>query len=593
MWPKHFATFARNLHPHYGWLTLLTLAAHGLLLLNDGVYTIDSWVQIALPFQQGGWERIWFHLSEWGRPFFAPLYWAFSYFPGWVYPIKVGMFALLWASALLIYEITRHVTDNRLDGLLVAGLATTFPAYQTQVVLVMVGHQFHYTLFLAGVWLWLRGLRRGGGLPWRVLALAVLGYAGLLASLLALFYAVFLLFAVWQAGWRFAPRAYIRFTLRNLDFAVLPFIVWALIGVVVRPPDSVGAGYYTPRLSADTLNTLRLTLQNSVLEPLNISLGILVAMPSAWLLVALVGSAVYARTEHLSGPPPPLATAGIALGLGSVFLLLGIVPYALLGFHTEPSGWLSRHALLIPLAMAILLSGATRVLPRRVQASLVSVLVLLFSLTMIQSYIDWQASWIKDRAILHDLATLEPPPATQYWVDDRYELVPELRHQLSLYPLMVHLWGAEVYSTTPGTAAASAVWGRMYYTQGVTPQSCQAVLTITPGDEPQRFNDPLGLTLRYYAFRAWGGAPLDSFLDNLLAVEIRPLLAPQASDCAAQAAYLQDQPGALADSPAAWGPYTAAVQSALAAERQLAHTRQSFRFAQTNSPFIYLVANHE
>jgi hypothetical protein len=102
---------------------------------------------------------------------------------------------------------------------------------------------------------------------------------------------------------------------------------------------------------------------------------------------------------------------------------------------------------------------------------------------------------------------------------------------------------------------------------------CQAILTIQRGPQPQSNRDTWGISLRYWAFKYLLPNRLENYLAQLVRVEIRPILAPQAQQCAPQAAYLQAHPQVAFSGAETWLDHLSVVNAILYLEGQ--HQRQN------------------
>ncbi len=128
----------------YGLLIALAVVAHGLLLLNDGIYWDDWYLYTAL--QQHNWPAIAL-LGQRGIPTDPFLYWIIGY-GGRVFAFKLVKFVAYTLVALLIYETC--LASRRLRrgaALAIAALALTYPGDETPVILMTVDYVLYYRSF--------------------------------------------------------------------------------------------------------------------------------------------------------------------------------------------------------------------------------------------------------------------------------------------------------------------------------------------------------------------------------------------------------------------------------------------------------------
>ncbi len=179
----------------WGALLLTTFAAHGLLLLNDGLYYDDLLTYHWL--KEGKWAVQFYSYNSTYRPIYALLQWMLTYLPLDInFQARVVNFLLIFVSASLVYRIGK---DTGLlssgESMLVAMFSIAYPAFQRYVSIGIIGYVFCYNLFLAGV-LWdICALRASSA--WKYYAYRFLSICALLFSLmhnsLLVFYFGFLL----------------------------------------------------------------------------------------------------------------------------------------------------------------------------------------------------------------------------------------------------------------------------------------------------------------------------------------------------------------------------------------------------------------
>ncbi|MDQ6801191.1 MAG: hypothetical protein M3041_10175 [Acidobacteriota bacterium] len=133
-----------NRRLHYALLLALAFLAHGLLLLNDGIYWDDSYLHFAL--SQHNWPSIAL-LGQRGIPTDPYLYWIIGY-GGRIFAFKLVKFLAITASSLLVYECciaSRRVPPAQ--ALAIAALSLTYPGDETPVILMTSDYYVYYAIF--------------------------------------------------------------------------------------------------------------------------------------------------------------------------------------------------------------------------------------------------------------------------------------------------------------------------------------------------------------------------------------------------------------------------------------------------------------
>jgi hypothetical protein len=96
---------------------------------------------------------------------------------------------------------------------------------------------------------------------------------------------------------------------------------------------------------------------------------------------------------------------------------------------------------------------------------------------------------------------------------------------------------------------------------------CQAILTIHQGPRPESYNDKLGLSARYFVFRYVLRNQLDDYLRDVTRLEFRRVLAPQATNCALQTAFLGEVSDDLFDPDQPYFQHTERIAAITRLER--------------------------
>ncbi len=136
---------------HLGIILFVTFAAHGLLLLNDGLYSDDFLTYHWL--KEGRWDVQFFAYNYSYRPIFALLQWILTYIPLDInFQARLVNFSFIFLAGCLVYGIgvkTRLLTP--VESLIVALLSLTYPAFQWHQNISQIGLAFCYSSFLAGI----------------------------------------------------------------------------------------------------------------------------------------------------------------------------------------------------------------------------------------------------------------------------------------------------------------------------------------------------------------------------------------------------------------------------------------------------------
>ena len=378
----------------YGLLIALAVVAHGLLLLNDGIYWDDWYLYTAL--QQHNWPAIAL-LGQRGIPTDPLLYWIIGY-SGRVFAFKLVKFVAYTFVALLIYEAC--LASRRLRrgaALAIAALALTYPGDETPVILMTVDYVVYYAIFWIAVLLGFLSEDRQRSTAAQI---------SLLCASIVCFLISFNLNSLLVFYFGFVIAV---FRLRKKDIVLisLPFVFWTARLLWFAPK-----GYFSSynRLDLTPGSLIRQTLQYTYFTGLVQANDILRGLLSAPLLFVAV--CILAYTFHSRIPFGIERATSKYLMLYSLFLaLLAILPYAAVRKAPNAAhGPNTRCEILLAVPIAIFIVAAIAFLFRTSNglsrpAFLTLMIVLTaFTVQTIHTYVSWQAEWAKERALIFSLA---------------------------------------------------------------------------------------------------------------------------------------------------------------------------------------------
>jgi hypothetical protein len=520
-------------------LFAVALAAHGLLLLNDGIYW-DDWI-IYPQLEDRDWASIHQVVHESGMtPINAGFLEAFAYSPLGVFTHKAAVFLLIVLLAWFVYLIAVEVGLPRLDALLIAVLTTVFPGFQDWVLLVTASSILDYVVFLAATFALLRAERVTGG-PRVVLRLAaVVGFIGSfsLSSLLVFYLGAFLLWAYVAKGSAPVERFVRERWPLGVVLAALPAVYWPLqrtffqpSGVYVEVNTFVGLDQIVYAFGQFFLNGIGYQLVQSATT--------LAVVPVLVLLVVLLAVGVWLWRRGSWMPPLPTLGWGM-VGFGLGLLLLAMIPYAAVGKYPWVHGWETRHDLLVSLPLAIVLVAVVRLALRSGAAAWagVGVLVLLavcFAAAGAEDYAALQARWAEDQGVMADLkANGNSGDYSVYWVRQRIQGPEDYYRFYEWSAMFERVYGNQTRvglderQYGPDFLGMTKFFEDRYNLAGFDPRGCQADMVITGSVATTH---PTQVGLRYVYLKLFDPAGLAAFENGLVSVKITPRTSSAATDC--------------------------------------------------------------
>jgi len=457
---------------HHMWVIVLTaILVHGLMLLNEGLYT-DSWIYF-LGRTSNHWDAVYGAYRNSSQPGSGLLFWIIGYFPDMIFAFRLLNFLAIIGSSLLIYQISYHSGYvTRLESLVIALVSLVYPAMQAMFYIGHVALIWNFFFFLA-VALAMRSKVETGnrGLYYRVASLIMLALSFNLNALLVFNYGFLLFLLIYmQRGRHYTPKQiFTRFLPDHLDYVLLPILI-RVITVRLFPQAGIyasGGGYNTVQLDVDlVLRIYKTFISKAIFSQFEQSFELIRDVP---LLIGLsVGVVVLTLMLLRQRNLPVFDWRGNSFaigGFGFILLMLGIFPYAAAGKVPAVSGTDSRHAMLIALPMALILIGAMRLLffrgenylRSRVGIAVIVIFMTAFSYSYVKSYLDFQARWVVDRSIMLNLGEIEKAQENTtiifndvFWLneqltanDDSYQYWTHLRRDWD--GMLEMLWGGRKY----------------------------------------------------------------------------------------------------------------------------------------------------
>lgn len=313
-------------------LGLLYLVAHGGILLIPNALYWDDWVLYRTDpeiifniFRQAG------AMFSWG----AYMHVAMLAVGPWLY--KILTFVLMFASGLILDLILRrHAAITAETRFFVVLLFLVLPFNMARVTLIAFGYTFCYLSFFLA---WLLMDR------YRVLAL-LLFFLSFNTNSMLVFYALPILDLMYRGGYFSSLRAVLMFGVRKIDFILLPF-VYFFVKVYYFSPSGAYIGYNENYDIKNIIPSAQSQYENLFNVDWHFGLSCIFAVFSFFLL----------RKIHLSFTEKSLNPRWL-LAVGFLAILLGAIPYWILGYIPIFNDWTSRHQLLLPLGCALVIVGA-------------------------------------------------------------------------------------------------------------------------------------------------------------------------------------------------------------------------------------------
>lgn len=314
-------------------LFVLYLIAHGGILLIPNAIYWDDWVLWSL--DSSGLIDF---AKEWGAFLKLTGYMNIAMLSIGPYIYRVLTFLLIFSSGVFLYRILQLQSwITKSSQLLIVMLYLVTPLYAARVSLSV----FIYTLclfFFFGAW-FLIGKNRFFSL--------LSFFLSFNTQSLLVFYMLPILDWYFREHKDYNFPQIIKWSVRHIDYLVLPF-VWFILKITFFKPFGFYEGYNE---QYGLINLIKApVLQLLDIFNLNMSLG--------FVLVGIVFSLLVCRFCGLyQESRPGNGQTKMNYVIGFIALISGLFPYWILGHVPTFTEWSSRHQLLMPLGVAILLSA--------------------------------------------------------------------------------------------------------------------------------------------------------------------------------------------------------------------------------------------
>ncbi len=524
-------------------VALVTGLAHCVLLVADGVFW-DDWIYVKA-LSENRMDIVDVKFAE-SAVFNAPYFYrALRHLPGPVFGSKVLAFAFLVTIALCTYWLarsTKRLTNT--ESAIVAIITGTFPAYQTAPLLVTAIYLLSATGWYVGTVMFRASqLSPRLRVPLRVAGLLTFFFIAFPTNSFLVFNYITLLLLFVMEKDTGTPRVKDapRFLLRNLDVVLSPFAFWVFKErFFPRFGDYEDYNRIRPNPAALVRHGIEF-LTTSIFANVNLALRQLMDRPALVLAVVAIVFFLWFRQKRADALSPESGWTSTHIALfGLIVLFAAIFPYAVVDKGPHLHGKASRHALLIGLPVGILCLAALRKFARAADDAIrpaglfvAAVAVFGFVLCDIDNAVQWQARWVKDRAIARTLSKM--PEAKQYsvfWVTDA-SIQPEYDHYSyhdwsNIFRLA---WGGQSHigldlMNSPASQLKDPTTRSDHYNlKDLDPTGPQATLVIHMKTLPEG-NSDYDYVTHYVGYKLTHSPRLDDYLGKLLWIEITPTDGP-------------------------------------------------------------------
>lgn len=523
-------------------IVLCVFLTHGLLIFNDGIYW-DDW--FVLDLAKKGWPQLYDGFDMWGLAPHAYLHWAMhliseDFTSHFVTPYKLVVFLITLLTTLLVFTLCKTSKAlPRFESLWIALLFVAFnPVKIWAASICTVYHALAIFLFLLAALivtsnsssLSLHSNQKH--LRWflRFSSLLTFYLSFHLMSLLV-FYFGFLGYWIFlenhmSIGDHNTAKRIFHFLKSRMDYVLLPFLFWG-VKILYFSPDA-DHSYYN-QFTLEPLLISKTFLEHIFyifFQEYNNALISVVNNPVSYLLVVFCLFSFIGKKFQESEAAHKILSTRSLFCYGVVLFALAIFPYVIVGKSPlVESGYYSRHTLLTPLPVAIMSVALSRAVSKywglKARVSVLAILLSGFIISTNANYLLWQARWIKNRSVMHNLSKEEVARRySKYIVVDEFK-IGQPYNELSEWQAIFHdLWGKK-----EGEVIYLEEFSNDFTTSNLRGQEgSQILIRIRKG----QYQDVRYAALKYCYFRLMNKKKMENLLDTFTRIEIKRSSPPNA-----------------------------------------------------------------
>lgn len=525
---------------HFIIIFAFTLLVHGIIMLNDGLYW-DGWVIDAWQ-RRKDWKTMKRFYSQVGMPLLYYQHKFMAYLPLRIHCYRLLAFICTFVSAFAVYLIASYFGSfTNPAALLLALLYLSYTGYHMNVdIVVGLQYTFPIAVFYSACFIALFSESQIGSAYWvlRTISLGMFFFSFTANSTLIYFFGFLALKALlYSQGNEISLANFINFTVRNIDYLLLPIIFW-FIKERYTPRHGSYANYNKPRLNRIQIDRgfrrlLRYGFEDSITRPIRFVIKnkvLLILLTIVILYLAFV-PADFLKHEVLS-----LFKGGIIVLFGFMLLILAGLPYILVGQPILPFGWGTKNSLLFPLPVALMQFGVMNIVLRDQAITPIAVfLIITNAIYLNYIYLLYLAVYVKNRSWLFNLSHYpEAESISVFQICDTHHLrgdqyIPSNEHKTAyLFYMFNWLWGdltrVGIYELVPRNSSYTSdeVLTELrnstidYAMTDVDINGSQARVIVKTGN----IQSPMKIALMYIQARYFVRLKMDWLLSNVTSFDV-------------------------------------------------------------------------
>ncbi|VVB88559.1 Uncharacterised protein [uncultured archaeon] len=386
----------------YFLILILYTFAHGLILLNGGIYW-DDWVLYNVD-KAITIDRFWQNGAIWVGYFHGFL----LSFENGIFLYRLSVFLAFFLSALFLNSILKNIREiDSTSRFFIVLFFALFPVNSARIALITVPYALSYFLFFLGFWV-VSKYSISKNIFLRFLSLPILFSSFFIKSLL-IFYCLVILYIIYnEKVYINSLASLMKGALKYIDFLLLPVVFWIIQSIYFVP-----YGFYQGynKLSLQdlwlplTYKSLSDSFNLSFIEVLKASLHSL----SPFILIIFVAILALVISKQKINYQEQNNKDIWLFAMGVLSFFIAVYPYIVTNHLPSLYDWNSRNQLLVPLGSSFILYYGIKIISNKLRVNvnvrilIYSVLILLFINANINNYIEYEKDWYKQLSLIENL----------------------------------------------------------------------------------------------------------------------------------------------------------------------------------------------
>lgn len=377
-------------------ISILYTISYGLMLFNKGVYWDDwVWYKIDIPLLYDAMSQI-------GAPWLANYFDLIFSFQN-VQIFRVITFFAYWGAVVFLYFILQTIDEiNEENRTFICIFFAIFPCNTSRMMICLSQYAISYFLFFCGFFL-VSKYMKNKLLFLRLVSLCIF-FISFTTNSFLVFYSIVLIYIAYLE--KKSEKKIVILVKEYFDFIALPILYWIAKKLFLTP-----YGTYVGYNSLEIKNILLspITAMGVFLKSYILGLSVPLFTPFPIFIIIVLGVFTYMVLLKILKNELNSSNDRLWLIIGLIIFYLSVFPYLAVGAFPRYNFFDSRHQLLLPLSMSIILVYSTSLLINKIgdkantKRKIFAFICALFVAYNSMMCLDFQKDWYKQMSLIDNM----------------------------------------------------------------------------------------------------------------------------------------------------------------------------------------------